>query len=56
MDGNFKADHMKMAKSGNDVRLTDGEGYFVANPRYQFHLQHAAESVQVGHFLGIQSI
>ena len=49
VDGNRKAEHMKMGKSNNDVRLTDGEGYFVRHGPYMHHLKTATESKPVSH-------
>lgn len=46
MDGNFKADHMKM-KTPHDVYLSDGLGYFVGKDQYKEHLKKAASSKEV---------
>ena len=34
---------MKMCRSDNDVRLTDGQGYFVEQGPYTHHLKTAKE-------------
>lgn len=41
VDGNFKADHLIMKNPNDDVRLMDGEGYFVNQMPYQHHLNTA---------------
>ncbi|KAI0953077.1 hypothetical protein AcW1_007396 [Taiwanofungus camphoratus] len=43
MDGNFSAEHLKMRRPRNDVEITNGTGFFVANGRYKAHLQVAKE-------------
>jgi len=43
VDGDFKADHMKM-RTDKDVRLTDGERHFVEDAPYQEHLKNAEET------------
>lgn len=55
MDGNFKADHMKMKRSDDDVKLTDGEGYFVAEASYQQHLETAKGVKEVIHDIIIKN-
>jgi hypothetical protein len=40
---------MKMPKSMNDVRLTDGQGYFVEDGPYQYHLERTVENAQVSY-------
>ena len=35
MDGNFKAQHAINNRTVNDVRLTDGRGYFPASAPYK---------------------
>jgi hypothetical protein len=47
MDGNFKAERMKMRNPADDVKLTDGEGYFVSDTRYQEHIRTAKDYKQV---------
>jgi hypothetical protein len=47
VDGNFKADHMKMRQPDGDVALTDGQGYFVEDAPYKQHLETATEIKQV---------
>ncbi|EIW73761.1 hypothetical protein CONPUDRAFT_68447 [Coniophora puteana RWD-64-598 SS2] len=38
MDGNFKADHLRMRKEANDVPLTDGAAYMTESKAYEKHL------------------
>ncbi len=40
MDGNFTAQHMKMRKPEDDIPLSDGLAYMVANEPYQKHDLH----------------
>lgn len=47
MDGNFTAQHMKMRKPENDVSLSDGLAYMVANEPYQKHISQAANNEEV---------
>ena len=47
MDGNYKAQHMAMPKSNNDVRLTDGEGYFTKSGPYEYHLKNTVDTKEV---------
>jgi hypothetical protein len=47
MDANFKADHLIMRNPEDDVKLMDGEGYFVNDAKYQKHLRTAKESNHV---------
>ncbi|KAI0955201.1 hypothetical protein AcW1_006851 [Taiwanofungus camphoratus] len=51
MDGNFSAEHLKMRRPKNDVEITDGTGFFVADGRYKAHLQVAKELKGVGSHL-----
>jgi len=44
MDGNFKADHIRMPVSKKETWLIDGEGFFVADGPYQKHLKLAKET------------
>jgi hypothetical protein len=44
VDGNFTAQHMKMRKPENDVPLSDGLAYMVANEPYQKHIAQAANN------------
>lgn len=48
MDGNFTAQHMKMRKPEDDVPLSDGLAYMVANEPYQKHVAQAANNEEVG--------
>ena len=41
VDGNFKAQHMRMRRPEFDVDLTNGEGYMVNETLYQDHLKTA---------------
>ena len=47
MDGNYKADHMKMKKPEDDVWIIDGEGYFASCKEYQYHVETAKYPKQV---------
>jgi hypothetical protein len=47
MDGNFKADHVRMRNPEGDVELTNGEGYMVEDKRYQSHIKFTKEVKQV---------
>ena len=47
IDGNFKGDHVRMRNPKDDVKLTNGEGYMVADSRYQEHLKITKEVKQV---------
>jgi len=38
MDGNYKADHMKMKNPQDDVWIADGEGYFASDEVYKQHI------------------
>jgi len=50
MDGNFKADHMKMKCPEDDVWLLDGQGYFVNRDAYAEHIRTAVVLKEVnGH-------
>jgi hypothetical protein len=47
VDGNFTAQHMKMRKPEDDVALSDGLAYMVANEPYQNHIAQAANNEEV---------
>ena len=47
VDGNFTAQHMKMHKPEDDVSLSDGLAYMVANKPYQKHVAQAANNEEV---------
>jgi hypothetical protein len=47
VDGNFTAQHMKMRKPEDDVPLSDGLAYMVANKPYQKHVSQAANNEEV---------
>lgn len=47
VDGNFTAQHMKMRKPEDDVPLSDGLAYMVANGPYQKHVAQAANNEEV---------
>ena len=38
---------MAMPKSNNDVKLTDGEGYFTKSGPYEHHLKTTADTKEV---------
>lgn len=44
IDGNFKAEHLKMRNPSDDVSLTDGDLYMVSPDKYERHLHHAKEN------------
>ena len=50
VDGNFIAQHMKMQKPEDDVALSDGLAYMVANGPYQGHVTHATDNEEVSMF------
>jgi hypothetical protein len=39
MDGNFKAEHMKMRRPFDDVAISDGHGFMVGEKRYKDHIK-----------------
>jgi hypothetical protein len=47
MDGNFSAEHMKMRRSEDDVKLTDGTGFMVESTHYREHISVANDIRQV---------
>ena len=47
VDGNFTAQHMKMRRPKDDVPLSDGLAYMVANEPYQKHIAEAANNEEV---------
>lgn len=47
VDGNFTAQHMKMRKPEDDVALSDGLAYMVANGPYENHVSRAADNEEV---------
>ena len=47
VDGNFTAQHMKMRRPENDVPLSDGLAYMVADEPYQKHISQAANNEEV---------
>jgi hypothetical protein len=47
VDGNFTAQHMKMRKPEDDIPLSDGLAYMVANEPYQNHIKQAANNEEV---------
>jgi hypothetical protein len=56
VDGNFKAEHMKMQRSQDDVPLMKGEGYMVEEGRYQEHLRASTEIKEVTQHIPIVNI
>lgn len=53
LDGNFSAEHMKMRRPLNDVSITDGTGFFVADTRYKRFLQDTIEAKLVSSLTGV---
>jgi hypothetical protein len=47
MDGNFKAEHMKMRNPENDIPLSDGTGFMVSQIPYENHLKSVVERAKV---------
>lgn len=47
IDGNFKAEHLKMRHADDDVPLTDGDLYMVSPYNYERHLAQAKETYSV---------
>jgi hypothetical protein len=47
VDGNFKAEQMRMRRPEQDVILMDGHGFFVQDGPYQEHLRTARQYKQV---------
>jgi hypothetical protein len=56
IDGNFKAEHLKMRNPEDDVALTDGDLYMVSSDNYERHLAQAREIYAVCLFLLSQSL
>jgi hypothetical protein len=53
VDGNFSAEHMKMLRPDDDVRLANGEGYMVEEVSYQEHLKDSLDIREVKSFLSL---
>jgi hypothetical protein len=49
VDGNFKAEQIKMRRPQDDVALIDGEGYMVTDGPYREHLKASIETKEVMH-------
>ena len=49
MDGNFKAQHLHMAREKDDIALSDGHAFFVEEAPYKSHLKKAVETPEVIH-------
>ena len=49
VDGNFKAEQIKMRRPQDDVALIDGEGYMVTDGPYSEHLKACNETKEVMH-------
>ncbi|EIW83832.1 hypothetical protein CONPUDRAFT_49507 [Coniophora puteana RWD-64-598 SS2] len=47
MDGNFKADHLKMRKEETDVSLTDGSGFMTESSAYEAHLKTQSNQKEI---------
>jgi len=50
-DGNFSAQKMKPTNPGDDVHLTDGNGFITGDAHYQAHLKVAKEVKEVREIL-----
>jgi hypothetical protein len=44
VDGNFRADHIRMKREDKDIQLTNGQGYMVDENRYKEYLSIAKET------------
>ena len=47
VDGNFKAENLRMKKPDDDVALRDGLGYMVQSNDYDEHLKESVEPTKV---------
>ena len=47
MDGNFKAEHMLLKQTTNEVWLMDGKGFMVTEEPYKTYLAATANWVEV---------
>lgn len=47
MDGNFAAEHQKMRNPDADVRLSDGQGFFVSSQAYKDYLEATQDTAEV---------
>jgi hypothetical protein len=43
VDGNFKADHIKMRRPDLDISLSNGQGYMAESSKYKDYLNFAKE-------------
>lgn len=50
MDGNFKAEHMRMRRPENDIAISDGTGFMVGTERYKTYLAATQEEKRVSLF------
>ena len=50
MDGNFKADHLRMKHPENDVFITEGAGHGVGGTEFRKHREVATEFNEVSPF------
>jgi hypothetical protein len=53
VDGNFKAEQIKMRRPEDDVALIDGEGYMVTDGPYREHLREAVETKEVVNLISV---
>jgi hypothetical protein len=56
VDGNFSAEHMKMSRAENNVRLMNGHGYMVEDGRYQDHLNKSIKVKEVSFPISIHGV
>jgi hypothetical protein len=47
LDGNFKAEHLKMRRPDEDVPLSEGLGFLTSDAKYKAHLMVAMDSKEV---------
>lgn len=47
LDGNFKAELLRMRNPDDDVSLFDGKGFMVESTKYQHHLAHTPDAPKV---------
>ena len=53
LDGNFKAEHMRMRHPDNDIPIADGTGFMVGTRRYKDYLTETAEEKRVRSLLSL---
>lgn len=56
VDGNFKAENLKMKKPEEDVALHDGLGYMVESQNYDQHLKVAVDPPNVSQIISLSTV